>query len=31
LENHNHAATLDWHGAKQACQHQPSNDVADAP
>jgi len=31
LDGREHGSTLDWHGAKQACQHQPSNDVADAP
>src|SRR6202158_5524758 len=31
LDGREHGRTLDWHGAKQACQHQPSNDVADAP
>jgi hypothetical protein len=31
LDGRENGSTLDWHGAKQACQHQPSNDVADAP
>jgi transposase len=31
LDGREHGSTLDWHGAKQACQHQPSNDVAAAP
>jgi hypothetical protein len=31
LDGREHGSTLDWYGAKQACQHQPSNDVADAP
>src|ERR1700690_1713007 len=31
LDGREHGSTLDWHGAKQAGQHQPSNDVADAP
>jgi hypothetical protein len=30
LDGREHGSTLDWHGAKQACQLQPSNDVADA-
>jgi hypothetical protein len=31
LDGREHGSALDWHGAKQACQHRPSNDVADAP
>ena len=30
LEGREHAGMLEWHGAKQACQHRPSNDEADA-
>ena len=30
LEGREHAGMLEWHGAKQACQHRPSNDAADA-
>jgi hypothetical protein len=30
LDGREHGGTLEWHGARQACQHGPSNDVADA-
>ena len=30
LDGREHGGTLEWHGPRQACQHRPSNDVADA-